>query len=271
MYRPPLCTEREAGGYEDCTWASAVMLNNAHHGWATVPSTRHEYEALRVAGGDGPAEKPGDGSTQQQAETGILNRYRWDVVRFGVPGTQRSFEYLWDRLGVGIGASVQGYMGAFPSGSHWRRWDPGFHGAHCTYVQRESTADRVWWMDPLAPGTYPGEWMTKNDLRRYVSQFAGGYLVARIAKPDHVHLAPSATRAVPFPDRARALADGTRVHSVPKTSDATVVGHLEKGELFTAYQYAPGDVFEGSNRWLGNHEGTRFVHSKRMAYVGGST
>src|SRR4051812_45753611 len=127
MYRPSLVSEREPGGYEDCTWASAVMLDNAHHGWQDRPATRAEYEALRVAGGDGPAEKPGDGSNQQQAELGILRRYEWDAVRYGVPGTQRSFEYVWDRLLPGMGASLQGYMGAYPAGSHWRRWDPGFH------------------------------------------------------------------------------------------------------------------------------------------------
>ncbi len=270
MYRPVLVSEREPGGYEDCTWASAVMLNNAHHGWTDRPPTRAEYEALRVAGGDGPPENPGDGSNQQQAETGILRRYQWDAVRLGVPGTQRSFDYLWDRLGKGVGASVQGYMGAFPAGSHWRRHDPGFRGPHCTYVQREDSQDRVWWMDPLAPGTYPGEWMSKNDLRRYVSQMAGGYLLARVSHPDHVHLASGGMKSSPFPDRTRADEEPTLVRSRPGKS-GKVVKTLHPGDLWITSQYVPGDLYQGSRRWCGNHEGTRFVHSKALRQVGGDT
>lgn len=271
MYRPPLCSEREPGGYEDCTWASAVMLNNAHHGWADVPSTRHEYEALRVAGGDGPAEKPGDGSNQAQAELGIQRRYHWDPVRLGVPGTQRSFDYLWARLGRGVGASVQGYMGAFPAGHHLRRHDPGFRGAHDVYVQREDATDRVWWMDPLAPSTYPGEWVTKNDLRRFVSQFAGGYLLALVSKPGHVHLAPGAVRSDPFPDRTRAAFTPTAIHDRRTTGAGSTVANLEVGELWVAYQYAEGEEYKGDRTWAGDHHGARWIHIKRLRHVGGTT
>lgn len=271
LYRPPLCSEREPGGYEDCTWASAVMLNNAHHGWADVPSTRAEYEALRVAGGDGPREKPGDGSNQAQAELGIQRRYGWDPVRFGVPGIQRDFDYLWARLGPGVGASVQGFMGAFPAGHNLRRHDPGFRGAHCVYVQREDLQERVWWMDPLAPSTYGGEWVSKLTLRRYVAQLAGGYLIALIGKPAHVHLDRGAVRSTPFPDRTRAIEDGVRVHSTVNKGGANVVGTLKEGELFVAYQYDTGDEYMGSKKWLGDHHGRRWVHSKRLRHVGGST
>lgn len=275
MYRPPLTTEREPGGYEDCTWASAVMLNNAHHGYESAPSTRKEYEALRVAGGDGPAEKPGDGSNQAQAENGIQRRYHWDPVRLGVPGTQVSFDYLWDRLAPGIGASVQGYMGAFPYGHRLRRHDPSFKGAHCVYTQREDTTDRVWWMDPLAPATYGGEWVTKNELQRYVAQLVGGYLLAPISKPNHVHLnndgPREARKSSPFPDRTRAIEDGVRIHSTPEKGAANVVGTLNRGDLFTLYQYKTGDEYAGANQWGGNHDGNRWVHLKRLKHVHGDT
>lgn len=185
---PQQCTERETNGDEDCTWASGVMFNNAAHGRNVVPSTRTEYEALRVAGGDGPAENPGDGSNLGQLETGIKRRYGWDPHRVGPPGGAHvSFETFWRSLKPGMGAAVQGWMGVFDRNGHWRRWDPQFGGAHCSYVQRRDSRDRVWWMNPSAPNSYAGEWMSKADLKRYYDGFAGGYLVVEVgalAPPD---------------------------------------------------------------------------------------
>lgn len=271
LYRPPLVSEREPGGYEDCTWASAVMLNNAHHGTEDRPSTRREYQALRVAGGDGPAENPGDGSNQEQAATGIRRRYGWAPMRIGVPGVARSFDYLWQLLDRGWGASVQGFMGAFPPGHHLRRHDPSFRGAHCVYLQREDTRDHVWWMDPLAPSTYAGEWVDKNDVRRYVAQLAGGYLLAPVDRPDHVHLAPDARRAMPFPDRTRAAFDTVAVHSARTTGSGSTVAMLHRGDLWVTYQYGEGEEYRGDRTWAGNHDGTRWVHLKRLAHVHGGT
>lgn len=184
MYRPPQCTEREPGGYEDCTWCSGVMLQNAAHGRAKVPSTRKEYEALRVAGGDGPAENPGDGSNIQQLQIGFRNRYDWTPVRIGVPNLPRAtFAQVWSRLQPGTGAVVQGAMGVL--GDHWNRWDPKFGqgiGAHAAYAQREKAEDRVWWMNPLAPNSYAGEWMAKGVLRAYFEGLNGGALFATIGQ-----------------------------------------------------------------------------------------
>lgn len=181
MFRPKQCTEREPGGYEDCTWASGVMFQNAAHGANVAPSTRAEYQALRVAGGDGPAENPGDGSNTGQLATGIGRRYGWHAVRLGPPGASHpSFASFWDRLAPGTGAVVQGWMGVWSHSNHWRRWDPGFGGAHAVYVQRESRDEVVWWMNPLAPEGYPGEHMAKFDLKRYWDGFFGGALLVRI-------------------------------------------------------------------------------------------
>jgi len=179
-YRPPQCTEREPGGYEDCTWASGVMLQNAAHGDAVVPSTRKEYEALRVAGGDGPAENPGDGSNLLQLQVGFVSRYKWAPDRVGVPGLWTTFDKVWSLLAPGVGGVIQGKMGALST--HYRRWDPRFVGGHASYVQRESSANRVWWMNPLAPNSYAGEWMSKADLRAFFVALNGGLLYARIGK-----------------------------------------------------------------------------------------
>ena len=79
---PSLVSEREPDGtWEDCTWASGVMLANAGTGGDWYARDRAEYEALRVAGGDGPAEKPGDGSNLGQLAAGMIARYGWAGAR----------------------------------------------------------------------------------------------------------------------------------------------------------------------------------------------
>jgi hypothetical protein len=126
-------------------------------------------------------------------------------------------------------------------------------------------------MDPLAPKSYAGEWMEKLELRRYISQMAGGYLLARIADPAHVHLYGTAIKSTPFPDRTRAIRDGVRMHSSPRKGTGNVVATLERGQLFIGFQYVAGDLYAGSRRWVGNHDGTLFVHSKNLTHVGGDT
>jgi hypothetical protein len=190
MYRPPQCTERESdGSWEDCTWASGVMLWNAVNGRARVPSTRAEYEALRVAGGDGPAEKPGDGSNLAQLQLGMDRRYGWGPNRIGPPGANHpSWATLLGHLDQpGNCAVIQGEMSAWPRDHHYNRWDPQFRGGHAAYVQRESDIAKVWWMNPLAPASYAGEWMSLTDLRRFWDSWIGGAAlgqVGRFALPD---------------------------------------------------------------------------------------
>lgn len=185
MFIPAQCTEREPDGDEDCTWCSGVMLNNAAHGKNKAPSTRKEYEALRVAGGDGPAENPGDGSNLGQLEVGIVKRYDWRPVREGPPGEAHpSFTKLWNDLKPGRGAAVQGSMKVFSRAGHWRRWDRQFGGAHCVYVQRLDDSDTVWWMNPSAPNSYPGERMSKAAFKNYYEGFDGGYMLAEVGQLD---------------------------------------------------------------------------------------
>lgn len=185
MFIPAQCSEREAGGQEDCTWASGVMLQNAHQGANIRPATRHEYEALRVAGGDGPAENPGDGSNMRQLAVGISRRYGWTGQRVGPPGLVRiPFGQLWRLLPPGHGAALQGSMGAFPRTGYWRRWDSQFGGPHCVYVQRLTSRPEVWWMNPSAPNSFGGELMGVADLRRYYDAWVGGALFTAVGLPD---------------------------------------------------------------------------------------
>lgn len=251
---PRQCSEREVGGDEDCTWCSGVMLYNAASGRNAVPSTRAEYEALRVAGGDGPAENPGDGSNYGQLEVGLRRRYGWDVRRFGPPGgAHLGFGAFWSTLAPGYGAAVQGSMGAFPRTGHWRRWDRQFGGAHSVFVERLDRSDRVWWMNPSAPNSHAGEWMSKEDLRRYYEGMQGGFIVTKVGAlrppdtstgdamelsiPEHLSIATSkrATRLYPawsagggFEGKAVDVAAGVlgRYIGWPRgRSDVVIVGY----------------------------------------------
>ncbi len=184
IFVPAQCTEREPGGWEDCTWCTGVMLNNAVHGANVRPSTREEYEALRVAGGDGPRENPGDGSNHQQLVDGIRRRYGWTPSRLGPPGsTQPAWSVVMSHLDTpGDVVALQGSMGVWGPSSHWRRWDTGFSGPHDVLVIRRDNYSRVWWMNPQAPNSYPGEWMSLLDARRYYEGFRGGILFDRVGR-----------------------------------------------------------------------------------------
>ena len=86
----------------------------------------------------------------------------------------------------------------------------------------------------------------------------------------HVRLITGAIRSTPFPDRARAKADGTKIHSRP-TIDSPTLYRIDEGRLVRGYQIAHGDAFRGSTEWLGNDAGDEWVHSKRLDHYAGAT
>jgi hypothetical protein len=159
-YRPPQCSEREPdGAWEDCTWASLVMLGNAAYASAHYPSTQAEYEALRRASGDTMT----GGSNLDDGVKGMDKRWGWH-------GTMMSDSlFALNALKVGQGVALQGRMSEVSV--HLRRWDPKFIGAHCAYVQRE--ANGYWWMNPEAPLSYAGEFVLLAELRAYAKGLGG--------------------------------------------------------------------------------------------------
>lgn len=243
---PAQVSEREPGGYEDCTWASGVMLNNAAHAKDVAPGTRAEYQALRVAGGDGPAENPGDGSNIGQLVTGIKRRYGWTAARIGPPGAAHpSFDVLWAKLTPGTGAVIQGYMGVWVRASTWRRWDRNFGGAHAVYAQRRDSSFRVWWMNPLAPDSYPGEWMDKSDLKKYWDGMFGGATWVRVGA------------LAPLPDTSEEPMEAFSIPQAPSIAEA-----VRDTKLFTrsdltgsSYPVKAGDT----KRLIGNPAGDQTV------------
>jgi hypothetical protein len=160
------------------------MLQNAAHGNNDTPVTRFEYEQLRVAGGDGPAENPGDGSNHAQLVQGIENRYHWTPAKVGPPGAPKvAWSVITTRMAsVGAIGALQGSMGVWSRTSHWRRWDSQFSGPHDVFIERIDRTDRWWWMNPQAPNSYPGEFIPIAEAKRYYDGFVGGALFARVGQ-----------------------------------------------------------------------------------------
>jgi hypothetical protein len=190
-YRPPQCSERETGMDEDCTWCAGVMLQNAAHARTLAPSTRAEYEGLRVDGGDGPARNPGDGSNIGDLKKGIAKRYGWVPMVVGHVAWSKVLESL-DQ--PGDAAVLQGSMGVFRRGHRLRRFDPGFDGDHAVYVQRVDERPRLWWMNPAAPNSFDGEFIDLADARRYYEGLGGGAAFVRVGeKNSEAHMPGLAT------------------------------------------------------------------------------
>lgn len=201
-------------------------------------------------------------------------------------------EYVWDQFKKGRGAVLQGNASAMLNTRFRSTNGPVNHAVYVNEVKGSGASREALVYDPAAddrkkgiddgPSWWPWSLVlkfaaslepfltaTNNDHRK----LGPGRMYVGIM-PDtepHVHKAFGGVKTSPFPDRTRALEDGTRVHSAPKSSDATVIGHLEKDELFTAFQVAIGDEYKGSVRWYGDHDGKRWVHAKRLSHTGGTT
>lgn len=164
--------------WEDCTPDATIM---AWRSWGhpLTPATNAEGEQLRCAAGRGML----GGTNIGDMVTGLRARYNGAAAaRVTNPAD------LLAHLVPGASAAVQGSMGAFAAGSHFRRWDPAFAGGHCAAVFRIDGTDSVWWDDPLAPeGTgYQGERMALADLTAYMAALPGAQALVGMIKPDPV-------------------------------------------------------------------------------------
>lgn len=87
----------------------------------------------------------------------------------------------------------------------------------------------------------------------------------------HVHLRYGGTKASPLlPDRTRENGKGN-VRRSPRL-DGTIVRPTVKGKLRKVWQWTTtGDLYNGSRRWGGNHDGDEWVHESRLTHKGGAT
>ncbi len=197
---------------DNCVWAAGQMLvDKWTHGQVRVSQAR-----LRRASGD----KKG-GSSLYELSRGIA---RLTGIRLhSSPGLGDSMTWwqLLDRLEHGGGAVLIGEYRRLPAA--FTRWDRSFarkrKSSHAVYVERYDRAHgRVWLMDPLAVGDYPGEWIGVAALYHYAS-FKGDKVIAAATPATHrVTTAPliDPAYAVRGPVLARTAVAGSALRvSVP--------------------------------------------------------
>lgn len=267
----------------NCTPSAAAMALDRH----TVGQKRTTGARVRYLTGD-----TSGGTNLLQVNAALQRGFGVSlVVRHGA-----SLAHFDAELRDGHGAILQGASSA-TRGTRYQA-SPTFGGNHAWYVNE----GRGWrlvsglWQptdylvyDPLADGRRSGIARSPFWLpRRYLVEFARrlrvgssmlGYgrvyaAFTRDTEP-HVHLKFGATRTSPFPDRTRIWrADaGTRVNVYPAPNHKTTdpVTRYDVGDLFTAYQRVKGSLYDGETTWYGNHDGTRWVHARRLRHEGGST
>ncbi len=205
-----------------CVWASGQMLvDKLTHGRVRVGQM-----ALRRAALGHRKTDPKDGATLAELARGIA-RATGLRLRYS-PGWADSLTWwqLLDRLEHGGGAVLLGEYGRLPA--HFTRWNPAYaarsSSGHAVYVERyDRRLGRVWLMDPLAEGAYPGEWIDVEALRRF-ADFSGDFVKA-MATPGR-----RTARTAPLVDHAYrlgapvlggpAIAGSTVAVAVPLTIDA---------------------------------------------------
>lgn len=162
-----LVSERESSSWEDCVWASGVMIGNVLVGENRYPATRTEYEGLRFAA-TGVREAEGDGSNYTELERGIRVRYDITPIRRGF-----GFGAFLDAVPVGDYGAVQGLYAAMPS----RLRITSFGGGHSFVVHR--VADTQFDLyDPLAVNGSEPRRITVDELRRYYDALPGAAWIA---------------------------------------------------------------------------------------------
>ena len=146
LYVPRFVTETDqASPWYDCTWASAVMLDEVAT-LGAVPATRDERQALRAL-----VKGPIGGSNLDDVTRATQIRYGWPTPRFG--GTWGA---LLAAIGSHSGAELCGIYAKLPE--HFTRWDPGFAAmgsasTHAVFVCDYRPDGTLLWFDPLAQNT----------------------------------------------------------------------------------------------------------------------
>lgn len=217
-----VCSEREADGrWEDCTWASGVMLANEAYGDIVHPHTQAEYEALRDASGDVPTpDSPGSGI--KDLLKGFAERYGW------IPRRLYGFAPVADSP-VGTALVIAGLYAKLPARLRWTN----FTGAHAFAIVKIAEGPAGWWvLDPLAPQGYAGEAATEAELRAFYQGISGAWAVA-VTVGERSSMNPDTLQPV-------AVCDVTGTGPVYAAPTGTAVLTSSGGSAFSSFGPATG-------------------------------
>jgi hypothetical protein len=169
---------------KNCVWAAgAMLLDKWTHG-----SARVSQSVLRRASHD----KKG-GSSLYDLSRGIAAVTGIHIAFSPGYGDTMAWWQLLDRLAHGGGAVLIGDYGNLPA--HYTRWGRAFanrrNSSHAVYIQSyDRVRGRVWLMDPLADGHYPGEWIDVEALHRFATIEKGKVMAAATPARSQPHTAP---------------------------------------------------------------------------------
>ncbi len=217
--------------HNNCVWAAGEMLLDK---W-THGSVRIRQSVLERASGD---KKGGSSLYDLSRAVGRLTGLR---LSFSPGyGDTMSWWQLLDRIDHGGGAVLIGEYSRLPA--HYTRWAKAFarrrDSAHAIYIQSYDRArGRVWLMDPLAGGDYPGEWIPVAALHRFAT-FEHGRVMAA-ATPAHGR--PTA----PLIDRAYRLG---RVKLTGRAVAGSAIGVRVDLSIHDGFPKPPAQRFVG--RWI---------------------
>lgn len=166
---------------EDCVFAAGLMQAEAITGNA-LPATLHEAERIRAAAGLGPFGP----SNSDDLIRGMQARYSFAPRRIAGFGAF-NFAVFWEQLKPGMCATAGGFISNLSSTHVLAEFLPGFDRGHRVYIQRESDADEVWWMDPEGRpvASYKGVMATKAALRKFMENGSGATIdrIGRLKEP----------------------------------------------------------------------------------------
>jgi hypothetical protein len=162
----------------NCVWAAGEMLLDK---W-THGRVRIRQSVLRRASHD----KKG-GSSLYDLARGIARLTGRRLSFSPGHGDSMTWWQLLDRIDRGGGAVLIGEYRRLPA--HYTRWDRSFarrrDSSHAVYIQSYDRArGRVWLMDPLADGAFPGEWISVGALYRFAT-FDHGRVMAAATPARH--------------------------------------------------------------------------------------
>lgn len=164
---PYLVSEREAGGWEDCTFASGVMLGNAFEAANAHPATRAEYEALRAATGYLHAE-PAAGEKKGGSIDDLMVALR---RRYGLGGQKAtSWAEIEEQWQPGAVMALQGMNGKLPTKA---RGGSTYTGPHAIFCQWKLTTGTTVVLNPLAANGSAPVGVAISDLKAFFGALGG--------------------------------------------------------------------------------------------------
>lgn len=283
------CIIRGIGlGWTNCTPASVGM------GVSKATAHVHNPDActLRRLTGDI------SGGTALTDYDEIVRRYYGVHMEVRTGSNACTPEYAVGQLHGGRGFAVQGNCSALLNTSHR---STATRVNHCVYVNHGRgwhanargllVPSQVKVYDPAADGRRAGwgkaadgpEWWSWELLLRFASELnpwgdgdprelgPGKFFAALFPSTEpHVHLMHGGQRTLTFPRRMVVNppgADDAKQQNVRRgpSRKYRVVDTLQSGAVFMAYQFTEkGQDLDGSRRWYGDHNGTRWVHSSGL-------